>query len=135
MERKVSLVTGLYLGPHQDEAFKTLLLFGLDLQVPIDPSDKWRGTVVISETTSPLITLARERYLRNYWVYLKSWQPVLQLELDSVQGFSGFFALNYYRFGAGLTFSWTDETELSLNFLPMSSRGVSGEIIFKYLAF
>lgn len=132
---RVSFVGGVYFGPHFDEANQTLFVLGGDYILKKDPSDKIHVGFKVSSTRNPFLYLSRELYLRNYWPPLKSWSPILQLELDSIQGFGAPVAFNYYSAGAGLTFYLYPPIDMTFNFIPMSSRGISFELLFSYLAF
>lgn len=132
---RVSFIAGLYSGPQVDVANQSLFVIGADYILKKDPSDKIHVGFKASSTRNPFLFISRELYLRNYWRFLKSWSPILQLEFDSMQGFSAPFAFNYYSAGASLTFYITPPVELSVNLLPVSSRGIALELLFNYLAF
>lgn len=132
---RVSLSVGFFSGPHLEETNVNLLIFGIDFVRPFDPSDKVHFGMMFNNTRNPMAYLARENYLRNYWKYLKSWSSILQLEIDSKQNLSAFFSINHYSAGAGLTFFTIEPVELSVNLLPLSSRGVSAEVKVSCLIF
>jgi hypothetical protein len=132
---RVSFLGGFYSGPQLDEANKSLLVVGGDYILRKDPSDKIHLGFKVSSTRNPLLFVSRELYLRNYWSFLKSWSPIIQLELDTIQGFSAPVAFNYYSAGAGATFYLYPPVELTLNLIPISSRGISFELLLSYLAF
>lgn len=133
---RVSLSTGFFSGPHQDEKSKLIYLFGMDYRHPVNHS-LWNhvGFAIGGGGTNPFLFVSQETYLRNYWKYLKSWHYSVQLELDHSQGFGSLFSFNYYMGGAGASFEVFDKLDLSLSIFPLSSRGVSIELKFNYLTF
>lgn len=133
---RISLSTGLFSGPHQEEKSKSIYLFGMEYQHPVNHS-LWNhvGFMIGGGGTNPFIFISQEAYLRNYWKYLKSWQYLVQLELDHSQGFGSLFSFNHYMGGVAATFELYQKLDLSLLIFPLSSRGVGMEIKLNYLVF
>jgi len=132
---RVSLSTGLFSGPHQDSKSKFIYLFGMDYQDPINYSLWNHFGFSVGGGSNPLIYLGQESYLRNYWKYLKSWQYLIQLELDSSQGLGALLSINHYMAGLGLSLMFSDKLDFIISAYPLSSRGVGAEIKFKFLVF
>jgi hypothetical protein len=132
-DERLSLSTGIYYGPSESAAQKTLVLFGVDYQLPVNPSEINHLGLAVSSTPNPRLYLARESYLRNYWRFLKSWSYLLQLELDSQQQLGSFLSTRYYMAGVGLNFSWGSGFESTLNVFPFSGREPAAEIKLNYV--
>lgn len=134
--KRISFSTGLFSGPHQEEKSKSIYLFGMEYHHPVNHS-LWNhmGFMIGGGGTNPFLFISQEAYLRNYWKYLKSWQYLIQLELDHSQGFGSLVSFNHYMGGAGASFEVYEKLDLSLLIFPLSSRGMGMEIKFNYLVF
>lgn len=134
--KRISFNTGLFSGPHQEEKSKSIYLFGMEYHHPVNHS-LWNhvGFMIGGGGTNPFLFVSQETYLRNYWKYLKSWQYLIQLELDHNQGFGSLLSFNHYMGGVGASFEMADKLDLSLLVFPLSSRGMGVEIKLNYLIF
>lgn len=130
-----SLTLVTYIGPYGEDKSTTNFMYGLDIEVPVNPSEKYHLGFLISAKPNPMISVSHELYLRNIWKYLKSWNYKLNLEVDSAQGLGSLLSLNHYMGGVGLTLSLYDRWFCQFEAFAISTRGFASEIAISYLLF
>lgn len=133
----LSFELGYWQGPFSfpENQRREMGFFGLSWHHSLGPSHRRHGALYINGTPHPVLHLREEIYLRNHWIYLKSWNPILELEMDPRLQLGAFLTLSNYAAGVGFNFWRLGRGELRLNWLPIAKRGFTGSVVFTYLAF
>lgn len=134
-KKHISFTASHFSGPHQDKLKGSFSFIGLSYQKMVGPK-QWLCTgFSVSGNLNPLLYFSDEISFHTINSFLKSWQYIGQLEVDTDQGLGSFFSLSYYMMGVGARKDLSPNTDLILNVFPLSTRGSAIEIKINYLIF